>query len=436
MYLAKLQIHDPSESMLYYLLKYISKLMMRVYFGKVYITGLDKVPRDKPLVLAANHQSAFIEPVLLGGIMPFPVHFITRGDVFVKRYMWFFKQTNQIPIFRFHDGFKQMKRNLDSFQHVYDALKNGARVIIFCEGHMKWEKKLHKLQLGAARMAVGAYAIDSELDIYIVPIGINYEDHLTFRRYVKIAIADPIRLADHADNDDNNQRQMMRSVTEELAKRLKPEVIHIATEDHYALGNHMLAMKDNNRVRQFFPFFKNDRTAVKESIAFAANTDKLDTDEHARKMAEEYRSRIGDNFIYRDYVMAHENDFNSLSKLYYYLIIVPLGSIGLILNALPLLLSNKITHDRTSIPEFVGSVKSNLGSILYFFYALVLIVSFSLYCWHLGVAIFSILIVSGLFALYFWDRKPYWRAHRDVQKLTLTERDELNALRNQLNKLF
>ena len=422
--------------MLYYLLKYISKAMMRVYFGKVYIDGLEKVPKDKPLILAANHQSAFIEPVLLGGIMPFPVHFITRGDVFVKRYMWFFKQTNQIPIFRFHDGFKKMKRNLDSFQHVYDALKKGARVIIFCEGHMKWEKKLHNLQLGAARMAVGAYTQDRDLDIYVVPIGINYEDHLTFRRYVKISIADPIRLADHTAEIDTNQRHVLRSVTDELGKRLKPEVIHIGTENHYELGNKMLALKDNNRRRTFFPFFSNDRRAIKESIDYAARTAILDTDENSFKSADEYSSKLGEKFIYRDYALTHPGDFNVLRKLYYYGFVVPLGVLGVAMNGLPLFLSNRITHQRTTVPEFVGSVKSNLGSIFYFLYSVLVVIAFSVYCWHLGLASFFVLLISGLYALYYWDRKPYWRAHRQLNLLSSSDKEILIKLRSGLNKIF
>ena len=242
--------------MLYYLLKYISKGMMRIYFGKVYIDGLEKVPKDKPLILAANHQSAFLEPVLLGGIMPFPVHFITRGDIFVKKWMWFFNAVNMVPIFRFHDGFSQMKKNMSSFDHVYNALRDGARIIIFCEGQMKWEKKLHSLQLGAARMAVGAYDRHRDLDIYVVPIGINYEDHLTFRRYLKISIGEAIKLTDHTGDIDKSQRPALKSVTEELAQRLKPEIIHIESEEHYELANRMLMMYDNNKKRTFFPVYR------------------------------------------------------------------------------------------------------------------------------------------------------------------------------------
>ncbi len=420
--------------MLYYILKYISKVMMRVYFGKVYIDGLEKVPKDKPLILAANHQSAFIEPVLLGGIMSFPVHFITRGDIFVKRFMWFFKSTNQIPIFRFQDGFSSMKKNMDSFQYVYDALKKGARVIIFCEGHMKWEKKLHSLQLGAARMALGAYMQDRDLDIYVVPIGINYEDHLTFRRYVKISFAEPIRLKDHTADVDKSQRQALKSVTEELGKRLKPEVIHIGTEDHYELGNALLALNDNNEKRNFFPFFTVNRETIQKSIQAASRTEELDHNPEFLKDVTNYFNGIGDNFVYRDYVLKHPEDFGLVHRLYFYCIVMPLGLLGVLINGLPLFLSNKTTHDRTSIPEFVGSVKSNLGSIFYLIFALIVLIPLTIINWKIGLIAFSILILSGLFALYYWDRKLYWKAHRELKDISEEKRQELISLRKKINE--
>ena len=422
--------------MLYYLLKYISQVMMRVYFGKVYIDGLENVPRDKPLVLASNHQSAFIEPVLLGGMMPFPVHFITRGDIFVKRWMWFFNAVNMIPIFRFHDGFKSMKKNMDSFQHVYDALNNGARVIIFCEGHMKWEKKLHSLQLGAARLALGAYVQDPDSDIHVLPIGINYEDHLTFRRYVKISFGKPIRVADHTAELEKSQRPALKSITQELAKRLKPEVIHIGTEDHYALGNAILSIKDNNEQRTFLPFYAEGKNAIRTSVTYAQDTEKLDTNPTLVALTNQYKEALADDFTYRDYALKHAEDFTLLRAMSYYLVLMPLGVIGTIINGLPGFLAEKITHSRTKVPEFIGALKANLGSMLHFVYVLIILIPCFIYCWHIGLLVFGAMLFTAMFAMYFWDRKKYWKANRYWKSVSPAEKERLLTLRNRLDKSF
>lgn len=422
--------------MLYTILKYIAKGMLRIYFGKVYVRGMNQVPKDKPLILAANHQSAFIEPVLLGAMLPFPVHFITRGDVFVKKYMWFFKATNQIPIFRFHDGYSQMKKNLDSFDYVYEALNKGARVIIFCEGHMKWEKKLHNLQLGASRMALGAYMQHKDLDIYIQPIGMNYEDHNIFRRYCKISFAEPIRLKDYIQSDKINQREILVEVTKELKKRLQPEVIHIDAEVHYDLANKVLAMYDNKEKRAFFPLYEKKSSHIQGSIDFAHKLSILDRDEAFRQKVQHYVEHVGEPFTYMDYSLVHFESMDNLPSKCWRAIMTILGSIGVLLNGLPVYLSEKITLSRTSIPEFIGSIKSSLGLVFYLLYYILIVGASLIIDWKIGIWIALILASTGLIATYYWDRKKYWQAFRKWRSQEATTRGELIEQRQSILETF
>lgn len=406
--------------------------MMRIYFGKVYIDGLEKIPRDKPLILAANHQSAFIEPVLLGATMPFPVHFITRGDIFVKKWMWFFNAVNMIPIFRFHDGYSQLKKNKSSFEHVYSALEKNARIIIFCEGQMKWEKKLHPLQLGAARMAVGAYDQNRELDVHVVPIGINYEDHLTFRRYVRISIGDIIRVKDHAEGLDKSQRPALKSVTQALKENLQPHVIDISSENHFDLGNKLLCMHDNVAERRFFPLVARNQGSTAASIAAASKTHILDTNDDVEKKAKKYVDAVDTAFPYRDYVLFHETDFTILKRLFFFLFIVPLGFIGTILNGAPVVLANYVTKTRTTIPEFIGSLKSNLSSTLYFFYAVIVLIIFSFISIKWVIAALVLFPITGLFATYMYDQWPYWKAKSFWSGKSKEEKQTLLQLRSDI----
>lgn len=407
---------------------------MRIYFGKVHIDGLENVPRDKPLILAANHQSAFIEPVLLGGIMPFPVHFITRGDIFVKNWMWFFNAVNMVPIFRFHDGFSAMKKNMDSFQHVYDALNKGARIIIFCEGQMKWEKKLHSLQLGAARMAVGAHDQYRDLDIHVIPIGINYENHLRFRRYVRLSFGTPIRLTDHTEGIDENQRPALVSVTKALAKHLKPEVIHISSEESYDEANAIVTMQSNQASREFFPLVSYNDGTTKPIIAIADKTSKLDKDTDFLESVQQYINKVGNPFKFRDYVLSQPNDFGMLNAILFYVLVLPIGVVGILINALPFLISNTYIKSKIKAPEFIGSLKSNMSSFLYIFYVTIIVIVLMTYCWHLALIGFTVLLVTGIFATLLWDRWPYWRAHAHVKSLPLELKNNLRTEREEILK--
>lgn len=405
---------------------------MRIYFGKVYIDGLDKIPRDKPLILAANHQSAFIEPVLLGATMPFPVHFITRGDIFVKQWMWFFNAVNMIPIFRFHDGYSQLKKNKSSFEHVYSALEKNARIIIFCEGSMKWEKKLHPLQLGAARMAVGAYGQNRALDVHVVPIGINYENHLVFRRYVRISIGDIIRVQDHADGIDASQRPALKSVTQALQKNLQPHIIDIASEAHFDLGDKLLCMHDNSAKRTFFPMVARNTNTTADSVKAAANTIRLDEDKALLNDMQSYAAAVGEQFPYRDYTLAHEHSFSTVNQILFYVFFMPLGLIGTLLNGAPIWLANYITRTKTTVPEFIGSLKSNLSSTLYFIYATIILLVLLIVSWKYALVTLLLLITSGLFATYYYDRRPYWVAKNYWQKKSIDERSKLKEQRQNI----
>ena len=419
--------------MLYYILKYGANLLMRVYFSRVNVVGHENIPKDKPLVIAANHQSAFVEPVALGGYLPIQLHFITRGDVFVKRYMWFFKATNQVPIFRFRDGYKQMKKNMDSFKYVYEALDKGARVLIFCEGHMKWEKKLHGLQKGAARMAVGGYQSKPDGDIHVLPIGVNYEDHCTFRRRLDIAIGKPIRVGDFLENGQD-ERDAIQALTRELAVQLQPNVIDVKADENYEFGDLRSVMAINDAPRKLTLGVKRDRAEFEKLVDIANRTEDYDNNESSRNKIKDYVNALpGKSFKHEDYALVHLNRFGILSKLCFYLIALPLGLIGITLNFIPAYLTQFITNKTTKIPEFHASIKFGAGLILQFFYYIILflVIGFSC-CWILATGVIIAAMVFGLIGVYVWDRFPFYRAFSAISSLGKKRISELKDIRSHL----
>ncbi len=413
--------------MIYYLLKYLAKIVVKVYFNEVNLMHADKLPMDKPLILAANHQSAFTEPIVLGALAPFPVHFITRGDVFVKRFLWFFKATNQIPIFRFRDGFSQMKKNIDSFDRVYEELHNGARVIIFCEGMMKWEKKLHPIQKGAARMAVGAWEKDHDCDVHIVPLGVNYENHCKMQRRVDVSIGNPIRIKDYEALLQTDKRKAINKLTKELQKNLQPQIIDVKTEEHYDLGDKITQMYWNKEKRKL-NFVKTNRPEVFDpAVKVAAQTKILDEDKTVQSAMQAYANTLGEQFLEKDYSIKHANSFSFSHSLLFYLIIVPLGIVGIVANALPMMLTEYISSTRTSKAEFYASVKPAVGLFAYLFYVILWFFMWAIF-FNWSIAAWSLLGLFGFgyFGLILWDRMPFRAAYH---KLGISSKDELEKLK-------
>ena len=98
--------------MLYFFVKYISQIGSRVFFRKIYFANEHKIPKDKTIIFTVNHPTAFLDPVLIGAFGKNIVHFIVRGDIFVGNFVLkILAGLKMYPIFRFRDGFTEMKKN-------------------------------------------------------------------------------------------------------------------------------------------------------------------------------------------------------------------------------------------------------------------------------------------------------------------------------------
>ncbi|MBK8505414.1 MAG: 1-acyl-sn-glycerol-3-phosphate acyltransferase [Saprospiraceae bacterium] len=126
--------------MLYNILRPIAATLFKIYFRKIYLIDGEKLPLTGPVLLSSNHPMAFAEACLLACFLQRPLYFLVRGDVFKKGWHWFFRGTNQIPIYRFKDGFSNMRRNKESFTRAHDALSEGKTILIFSEGNTRMQK--------------------------------------------------------------------------------------------------------------------------------------------------------------------------------------------------------------------------------------------------------------------------------------------------------
>ncbi|MDV7396027.1 1-acyl-sn-glycerol-3-phosphate acyltransferase, partial [Arthrospira platensis SPKY1] len=130
----------------------------------------------KPVILAANHPTAFIEPCILACWVPKPLHFMVRGDLFLKPLSnWVLRDFNMIPMFRIGDaGVAGVKANYRSVEEASQVLHTHHPVLILAEGSTAHEKRLRPLQKGTARIALGTEDQRPDLGIQLVPVGVNY----------------------------------------------------------------------------------------------------------------------------------------------------------------------------------------------------------------------------------------------------------------------
>jgi 1-acyl-sn-glycerol-3-phosphate acyltransferase len=87
------------------------KTYIHFFYDKVTVVGSNKVPKDKPVILAINHQNALMDPLNVICALKGPSVFMARADVFksekIAKILRFFKM---LPVFRIRDGIKSLQK--------------------------------------------------------------------------------------------------------------------------------------------------------------------------------------------------------------------------------------------------------------------------------------------------------------------------------------
>ncbi len=170
--------------MLYLFLKYIGKIILRLFF-RVRIKTYEKVyiPKNGPLIIAINHKSP-MDPPLIGVVFPRVIHFFAAEELFsIPIIGWVVKKLGIIPVNRRQKDFRSLKKAIE-------LLQQGKVVAIFPQGGIPPydSKERYKIKPGVAYLALKTKAPILCICIsgteFVIPRG-----HVFFKRlFVKINI--------------------------------------------------------------------------------------------------------------------------------------------------------------------------------------------------------------------------------------------------------
>ena len=181
--------------MFYKFLKILVGFSLKIFFKKIFVSGIEHIKIDKPQLIASNHPNGFLEPLIMACYFPKDLHFLVRGDVFDKKWLRpILISTHQIPIFRFRDGFSKLRENAGTMDESFKILMENKNLLIFAEGGTESVKKLRPLQKGIARIAFQVLEKDPELDLEIIPTGINFTYPTRFNKEVMLQVGEPIKV--------------------------------------------------------------------------------------------------------------------------------------------------------------------------------------------------------------------------------------------------
>ncbi|MFO7658613.1 MAG: 1-acyl-sn-glycerol-3-phosphate acyltransferase [Bacteroidales bacterium] len=417
----------------YWLVQKYATLCYRIFYRKIYVNNLQNIPKNQPVILAANHQNALMDALALVCNTPFQIVFLARADIFKGRVLKHFLHfANILPIFRIRDGLDNVRKNDEIFEKTLQVFRNKYNPVgIFPEGNHGDKRRLRPLVKGIFRMAFQAQNdFKNSPGVKIIPIGIDYGHYTNFRTSVYVNFGSPIEVSDYFPVNEDDRVKSMNDLKERLAGEISKLIIDIRTEAYYdtymalrtifnkPMRGHLKIQGDNLHTR-----FEADKKMI-EILDLQLHDDPAQI-KKVDKLVSDYTEKLRLLNI-RDWIVE-KGKFSRLAEYLKAMILalsLPLFFIGLINNLLPYKLPT-LAVKNIKDAQFHSSVKYVVGMLVFPLYYIIMSVLAAIF---IPGALFSWLYIimlplSGIFAYnyYIWWKKlcarfrfiKYSRQHRD-----------------------
>lgn len=381
---------------------------LRTYYKKQEVFGLENVPKNKPVLFAANHQNAFIDPVSIAVPLYKPAHFMVRADIFKKPAVGkVLRSLNMMPIFRQRDGGNTVKKNEKVFDHCYNLLKNNKPIVIFVEGNQGGQKRLRPIQKGLFRIGFGAEnKFNNELDVHVVPVGIYYSEIANMGSKMLVNYGKPIRMAEYLEQFKESEASAYSSLKNELGIRLNKCMIDIQNTEYYDTIHDMMFIvekeifekegKKGNRLIDEFHCQKGfiEKTEdwitknPTEAIGLKSNVEAFNAGE--KKL----------NLKAWLFQKEKQNPFLAICLL---IIGFPIHLYGMINNYIPYKLPAFFADKKIKDIHFHSSIKMAMGVLLFWIFWGIQISLVAIFTDHyIWLYYFGSLIISAWFSYHYW----------------------------------
>mgnify|MGYP001354907860 CR=1 FL=1 len=191
------------------------------FFKKLTIIGKEKIPKDGAIIFSPNHQSAFLDPLLVGVTNGKRVYSLTRSDVFRKPFLWILDAMQTLPVYRIRDGYEKLLRNKETFGICYELLKNKNNLMIFSEGKHHNKYFLLPISKGSSRIGLESLKKNPKTKIYLQAVGINYGSHIHPYHNCIVVYGNPIKLNEFIKLYEKKPVETLNRVRLELENEMK-----------------------------------------------------------------------------------------------------------------------------------------------------------------------------------------------------------------------
>lgn len=374
--------------MVYKILYYLVNILLRIYYRKVYVNGTEKIPKNKPVFLVSNHPNGFMEPIIMACTFPVELHFLVRGDLFENKALRpLLLSTNQIPIYRFRDGFASLRNNQKTIIKTTEVLNGNNAVLIFAEGSTNGDWNLRPLKKGMARMAFQCLDQNQDLDLHIVPVGVTFSQSHIPGTEVIINVGDPFPVKDYYIKNAAVAKEKMDEMTAKCHAEMEKLILHLESKE------------DENIIRQKWQDINNPRkTSFLPRVCKTGISVFTELKNCCNQLNAKSAIQVADSSK-KSPILGQRFDKS-------FLLFAPLAFIGYLLWLLPLSLGKMITKKYVKQREFISSVEiSSKGAFCLIYLILIKIIGFLLFGFLNTVLLLLVMVITGIFYLYYNEKR-------------------------------
>ena len=197
---------NPVRMFLYSVLRPIVRFIYKCWFNLSF-EGTENIPKDGSNIFASNHRS-YSDPVFIALPTRVPLSYMAKEELFKQNifFTWLIRFFGAFPVTR-------GKGDTVAIDTSVEKLEMGRNLVVFPEGTRSKDGKVGKGKTGVALIAAMA-------QVPVIPVGINFEGKLKFRRKVVVRFGKPIRPEELA----------VTSVSPKELKMLKTKIMNAITE--------------------------------------------------------------------------------------------------------------------------------------------------------------------------------------------------------------
>jgi 1-acyl-sn-glycerol-3-phosphate acyltransferase len=219
-------------------MRVLARALVRLFYHRVEVVGVERVPRSGPLVVVANHQNALVDPLLLIATLPRALRPVAKAPLFRHPLLApFLRLAGALPIHRRRDPGSDPAQNAATFQAMAAALRRGGAILIFPEGVSQPEPVLMPLRTGVARMVLGTDSAAGAPVTTLLPVGLTFHEPGTFRSgWALVLVGAPVPVDDCRALAAREPEGAVRELTSRVAEALRALIVEVEDRETLRLA--------------------------------------------------------------------------------------------------------------------------------------------------------------------------------------------------------